>query len=108
VVAGGGVDGVRFGEDLELAAYFAVLEALQNATKHAPGASVVVDLTVDGGWLCFTVCDDGPGFDPGRQAGGTGLIGLADRIGAVGGTLMIESTPVPGTAIRGRLPVSQG
>jgi signal transduction histidine kinase len=104
VVAADGVDGVRFGENVELAAYFAVLEALQNAAKHAPGAPVVVDLSAAGGWLSVTVRDDGPGFDPAGQADGTGLLGLADRVGAVGGALTIDARPGRGTAIHCRLP----
>ncbi|MEV6493388.1 histidine kinase, partial [Actinoplanes sp. NPDC051633] len=63
VVAGPGLDGPRPGEDVELAAYFACLEALQNAAKHAPGAAVLVTVDRDGDRLCFTVADDGPGFD---------------------------------------------
>jgi signal transduction histidine kinase len=105
VTVGDGVDGVRFGEEVELAAYFACLEALQNAAKHAPGSRVVVALDVDGASLCFEVRDDGPGFDPDAVAGGTGLVGLADRVGAAGGELTVTSTPGAGTAVRGRLPL---
>jgi signal transduction histidine kinase len=104
VVVGPGVDGARFGEDVELAAYFGCLEALQNAAKHAPGAAVTVSLEVAGGRLCFTVADDGPGFDTARVTDGTGLTGIRDRLGAVGGTMSIESRP-GATRIRGELPV---
>ena len=52
-------------ENVELAVYFACLEALQNAAKHAgPGTRAAVRLTEDGGRVRFMVEDDGPGFDP--------------------------------------------
>ena len=104
VVSGPGVDGVRFPEDVELAAYFACLEALQNAAKHAPGAEVVLSLATSGDVLCFTIADDGPGFDVDASGGGTGLVGMRDRLGAVGGSLSIVSDD-RGTRIRGELPM---
>jgi signal transduction histidine kinase len=101
-------DSTRFPPDIELAAYFACLEAMQNAGKHAPDATVLVGLEVLDGSLCFTVHDDGPGFDPAAVAagGGTGLLGMADRVGAAGGELTVDSSPGHGTTIRGRIPVS--
>lgn len=96
----------RFPEDVELAAYFTCLEALQNAARHAPGATVTIDVEADSGWLTVTVTDDGPGFDPAAAGGGSGLLGLADRLGAAGGTLEVRSAPGAGTTIRGRLPSS--
>ena len=77
----------------------------QNAIKHAAGATVTVRLTTTGdGSLCLVVEDDGPGFDPVRPGGGTGLVGMADRLGAVGGTLRIDAAPGAGTRVGGRLP----
>ena len=99
------VDGARFGADVELAVYFACLEAMQNAAKHAPDAAVAVELSVADDTLCFAVIDDGAGFERGR-AGGSGLLGMADRIGAVGGVLTVDSAPGRGTAVRGRVPVT--
>jgi signal transduction histidine kinase len=56
--------------------------------------------------LRFTVVDDGPGFDPGLSSGpGTGLIGMADRLGAAGGGLAVESAPGHGTTVTGWVPV---
>jgi signal transduction histidine kinase len=106
VTAAESVAGRRFPENAELAAYFACLEALQNAAKHAPGVPVTVDVTVDGEWLCFTVADRGPGFEPRDVADGTGLIGIEDRLGAVGGSVLIDSAPGAGTTVHGRLPVA--
>ncbi|WP_250004804.1 ATP-binding protein [Actinoplanes sp. M2I2] len=106
VSAGPGLDGARPGEDVELAAYFAVLEALQNAMKHAPGAAVTVRFDADDGWLRFTVADNGPGFDPAQPGDGTGLTGIADRLGAVGGTVEIAAAPGAGVRVEGRLPLT--
>jgi signal transduction histidine kinase len=99
----------RYGVALETAVYFACLEAIQNATKHAADAVVQINLHDDGEHLTFMVSDDGPGFEPDRADGqdGTGLIGMADRIGAVGGKLTVDSAPGQGTIVRGMLPVEQ-
>jgi signal transduction histidine kinase len=51
------------------------------------------------------VADDGPGFDPTVATRGAGITNMADRLGAVGGTLEIRSTPGGGTEISGRVPV---
>jgi signal transduction histidine kinase len=98
-------DGVRFPEDVELAAYFACLEAMQNAAKHAPGAAVTVSVHAAPGRMEFLVADDGPGFDPAAATAGTGLVGLADRLGAVGGGVTVESAPGAGTRVHGHLPL---
>ncbi|MFF5226401.1 sensor histidine kinase [Dactylosporangium sp. NPDC000521] len=84
------VDGRRFGPAVELAAYFTALEALQNAAKHAPGATVTVSLDATETALELRIADDGPGFVT-PASGGTGLLGMADRIGAAGGTFAIDS-----------------
>ncbi len=56
--------------------------------------------------LIFEIADDGPGFDvDAASVPGSGLIGMADRIGAAGGELKIISSPGTGTLIRGRLPL---
>jgi signal transduction histidine kinase len=107
VVAAEDLDGYRFSPEAELAAYFTCLEALQNAAKHAPGVVAVVELSLAGDDLCLSVHDGGPGFDAqGATAtgSGTGLLGMADRVGAVGGVLSIESRLGHGTTVRGRLP----
>jgi signal transduction histidine kinase len=98
-------DDARYPENVELAAYFTCLEALQNAAKHAPDAAVTITLSSAEGTLSFTVADDGPGFDPAAVPAGTGLIGLADRLGAVGGSLRVDAAPGAGTRIAGRLPL---
>ena len=101
------VDGLRFHADIELAVYFACLEAMQNAAKHAPGARTQLELDYRDGTLAFAVHDDGPGFDARTVAEqGTGLVALADRIGAVGGAVAVESQPGGGTTVRGTIAAS--
>ena len=74
--------------------------------KHAPGPCE--DRPRRGrGNLFFDVVDDGPGFDPATAVRGAGLQNMADRLGAVGGTLSIRSTPGQGTDVGGRVPVAQ-
>jgi signal transduction histidine kinase len=95
----------RAGPDIEAAAYFCCLEALQNVAKHAPLATVTIHVE-DGtdGSLTFVVRDDGPGFVPATVPAGHGLQNMADRVGAVGGRLSVDSAPGRGTTVTGTLP----
>jgi signal transduction histidine kinase len=96
----------RHPPELEAAVYFCCLEALQNAAKHAgEGAQVIVRLEQDEGELRFEVADNGGGFDAGSANGSAGLQNMADRIGALGGALLVESAPGAGTTVRGNVPV---
>jgi signal transduction histidine kinase len=99
--------GARFPIAVELGAYFCCLEAMQNSAKHSPGAPVEVRLRTVESDLVFVVTDHGPGFDLATtpDSGGSGLLGMQDRIAAVGGTLTVESAPGHGTTVRGRIPV---
>jgi signal transduction histidine kinase len=94
----------RYDDDVEAAMYFCCLEAVQNAVKHAAASSVVVDLSADDDGLRFAVTDDGVGFDAGAGTTGTGLVGMADRLCALGGHLRVSSTPGAGTIVAGSLP----
>jgi signal transduction histidine kinase len=96
--------GARFAPPVEAAVYFCCLEALQNATKHAAGAPVSVRLAEEDGSLAFSVRDEGPGFDLGSVAHGTGLHSMADRVAALDGTFSVESTPGGPTLVAGRVP----
>jgi signal transduction histidine kinase len=99
-------DGVgRYPQDLEAAVYFCVLEALQNVAKYAGATRAEVRLAASGPDLEFTVTDDGAGFDPDSNVYGTGLQGMADRLHAHGGSLLVHSQPGHGTTVTGRLPV---
>ncbi|MGH3866640.1 MAG: sensor histidine kinase [Pseudonocardiaceae bacterium] len=108
----------RFPSKVETAVYFCCLEAVNNARKHAPGASVTVRVSECDGALRFTVHDDGPGFrsqpepdvpgpgpGPGTGTGGRGLRNVTARIAAVGGTIVIHSIPGAGTTIDGAVPL---
>jgi len=92
--------------ELELAAYFVVSESLTNARKYAGARTVWVRVAREAGALLVEVVDDGcGGADPGR---GTGLLGLADRIDALGGSLEVESPSGGWTRVSALLPLPSG
>jgi signal transduction histidine kinase len=95
----------RYAPEAEATVYFCVLEALQNAGKYAgEGASVTIELHDDAANLVFVVSDDGGGFDV-REAGkGAGFTNMLDRLGALGGTLHVDSAPGQGTRVTGKVP----
>lgn len=95
----------RYPGDIEAAVYFCCLEALQNASKHAPSAHVEVKLWEESGGLLFTVTDDGPGFDRKEVARGQGFTNMSDRLGAIGGTVRWESEPGQGARVWGSVPL---
>jgi signal transduction histidine kinase len=95
----------RYHRDAEAAAYFCVLEALQNAAKYSGVPSARVRVWADDGALGFAVEDGGVGFQPERTPRGTGLQNMADRLEALGGRLEIRSGPGRGTVVSGRIPV---
>ena len=95
----------RYGQEVEAAVYFCCLEALQNAGKHAgDGASAQVTIAVEGDELRFEVRDDGAGFDLATGVRGHGFVNMADRLGAIGGSVEVWSAPGAGTRITGRVP----
>jgi signal transduction histidine kinase len=86
-----------------VAAYYVVAETLTNTAKHAHASVVHVAAEALDGSLRVSVRDDGVGgADPTR---GSGLVGLADRVEALGGTLCMESPPGGGTSLRIELPL---
>jgi signal transduction histidine kinase len=95
----------RYPEEVEAAIYFSCLEALQNAAKHAPDATVELRLWTESGGLLFSVADDGPGFDPAAARRGHGFVNMADRLGAIGGTVRWDSRPGHGATITGSVPL---
>jgi signal transduction histidine kinase len=107
------IEAARFSPEVETGVYFCVLEALQNAAKHAPGARVTVRLDLDQpddpaaaeSHLTLAVRDDGPGFNPDLTPSSTGLKSMADRMASLGGTLRIDSAPGLGTEIEGTIPI---
>jgi signal transduction histidine kinase len=98
--------GSRPAEHLQVAAYYIASEALANAAKHARAS--VIDMRVDSrdGALTLSVRDDGiGGADPSR---GSGIIGLKDRVEALGGTISVLSPPGLGTTLHVHLPRGPG
>jgi signal transduction histidine kinase len=90
---------------VEAAAYFVVMEALTNVAKYASATAAEVTIARANGEVTIDVADDGVGgADPGA---GTGLAGLADRVGALGGRLRVESPAGGGTLVRAELPARQ-
>jgi signal transduction histidine kinase len=101
-----GVD--RLPQEIEAAVYFSALEALQNTAKYAHASRATVRLRRSNGAVAFTVADDGTGFDQAATVQGTGLQGIADRLGALDGELEVTSRPGVGTTVSGRVPVDGG
>jgi signal transduction histidine kinase len=95
----------RYAPEVEAAVYFSCLEALQNVAKYAEASSATVILAQSNGHLTFEVVDDGRGFDPASRGSGTGLQGIADRLGALHGDLTVRSEPGAGTRVRGQIEV---
>jgi signal transduction histidine kinase len=92
----------RLAPDVEAAVYFCCVEALQNAAKHAgPNAKVAIHLGSDPSGFRFEVRDNGVGYDPAALGLSAGMQNMADRIGALGGTLRVESAPGAGTSVVG-------
>jgi signal transduction histidine kinase len=96
----------RLPEPVEVAAYYVVSEALTNTAKHADASSAQVAVDVHDGVLELSIRDDGRGGANG--GGGSGLIGLADRVDALEGTIEVESPIGEGTRLRVTLPIERG
>jgi signal transduction histidine kinase len=95
----------RLPDPVEAAAYFVVSECLANIGKHAQATSATVSVTAVNGSLSVVVADDGVG---GASLGnGSGIQGLSDRVGALSGTLSIESPPGGGTRVVALIPLTE-
>jgi len=93
----------RLAEPVEVAAYYVVSEALANTAKHANASVIHVRVQAGDDRLQLSVRDDGVGgATPGR---GSGLVGLTDRVQALGGTITIHSPAGQGTRLQIDLPV---
>jgi signal transduction histidine kinase len=93
----------RLPEHVEVAAYYVVSEALTNAAKHAHASVVRVELEANNAIVRLAIRDDGIGqADPGK---GSGLVGLSDRIEALGGRLQVISPSGSGTTLLIEIPV---
>lgn len=90
-------------EPVEVAAYYVVSEALTNTAKHANASRIVVDVKVAACAISVEVSDDGKGgADPMM---GSGLVGLKDRVEALGGALSVHSAAGQGTRLEAQIPL---
>jgi signal transduction histidine kinase len=88
---------LRLAEPVEVALYYVAAEAMANVVKYAQATTVEISLSVDAGLATLRVTDDGiGGADPER---GSGLTGLSDRLGAIGGSLSVSSRLGEGTTV---------
>jgi signal transduction histidine kinase len=90
-------------ERIEVAVYFIVAEALTNVAKHAHASNVLVDVQAIDGGVRVSVSDDGVGGAD--TSCGSGLLGLRDRVDALGGTISLAS-PSSGTTLLVELPMT--
>ena len=93
----------RLPAPVEATAYFVVAEALTNVAKHAHAGHAEVKAWIEDGTLAIHVRDDGVG---GARAGGSGLVGLADRLAVLDGRLRIESPADGGTLLAAAIPLA--
>jgi signal transduction histidine kinase len=91
----------RLPESVEVAAYYVVAEALTNAAKHAGASLVTVSVKADDVHVCLSVADNGVGSANPR---GSGLLGLKDRVEALGGRLDVTSREGEGTTLTAEIP----
>jgi len=89
-------------EPAEIAAYYVVAEALTNTTRHAHASEMEVDVRLNGSNLVLSIRDDGVGGADSSK--GSGLIGLKDRVEALGGRMEIASPPGGGTTLNVAIP----
>jgi signal transduction histidine kinase len=94
----------RFPDTIESTAYFVVSEAVTNAARHAAASAVHVEVTVAGDALTIRVSDDGIGGANPATSGGSGLLGMRDRVVALGGRMTLTSPTGGGTTLVARLP----
>jgi signal transduction histidine kinase len=98
-------DAHRYQPEVEAAVYFVCLEALQNVSKHARASRVEINLRSLANDLYFELTDDGAGFDVAKDARGSGLRNMIDRIEGMGGRLDVRSSAQQGTTVSGMVPI---
>ncbi len=102
----------KVSDEAELALFRALQEGLANVARHAEAETVEVEVTVEASELVLRVVDDGVGLPAGseiadfEERGRMGLVGMRERIAAVGGSLVLERRPAEGTEVLVRLPLS--
>ena len=95
----------RLPEEVETAIYRIVQESLTNVVKHARARRVSILLARKDGAVKAEVEDDGQGFDPAEHTGGSGLVGMRERLALLGGRLAVESAPDRGTTVAAEVPL---
>jgi PAS domain S-box-containing protein len=93
----------RLPDEIEVAAYYVTAEALTNAAKHASASHVRVELLDEEDALRLSIRDDGVGGA--HPSGGSGLVGIKDRVEALGGTIEVKSRPGDGTQLDVEIPL---
>lgn len=93
--------------EVEVALLRVLQEALSNAARHSRAGKVEVRLTLEGEFVLLDVADDGVGFDVDAEAFGFGLAGMRERLTALGGQLLLESSPGEGTTVTAALPLAR-
>jgi signal transduction histidine kinase len=93
----------RVASEIEASAYFIVAEALTNVVKHAQASRIAVRAAIEDGALIVEVRDDGVG---GADPAGHGLVGVADRVHALGGRLRLHSPAGAGTSLTVSIPLA--
>jgi signal transduction histidine kinase/ligand-binding sensor domain-containing protein len=88
------------GQDAATMAFRVVQESLTNVRRHSGATAVRIVLKADAGLSCLEIIDNGAGFESGRQQAGYGLLGMQERVTALGGRLAIISAPGQGTIVR--------
>lgn len=96
----------RLQPEVERALYFVALEALANAHKHAGPSTIEIALTADDGVVELRVEDDGVGFNASTVDTTHGTLNMADRMAAIGGAVLIESTPGMGAVVTATAPMA--
>ena len=98
----------RLPEHVEVSTYYVVAEALTNVAKHADASAITITVETDPAntVLCFVIRDDGAGGADFTH--GTGLLGLKDRVEALGGRIFLDSPRGAGTTLRVELPITDG
>ena len=94
----------RLPDEVEVSAYYVVAEALTNAARHSRASAVSVEVEVAGEVLRVAVRDDGAGGAD--LARGTGLVGLKDRVQALGGRIFLDSRSGAGTSLQAEFPLT--
>jgi signal transduction histidine kinase len=97
------VDSERYPPEVEATAYFVITEALSNSFKHSAADHVRIEVRREGSELRALIEDNGVG---GAKPDGSGLHGLADRVGALGGRLVVTSGETSGTTVTAFIPIA--